>query len=136
MSLTTEQLRALCIKHGVHPGDESCAPSSVWAALNELNDMLPVDGIWPIARLSIDDSGQCAVATLYAPGLPAGEHDVFPAAVVAPTPALAVEPLTDEQLADAWIGAAHIEHATNRLTAFARAIEAAHGIGAQKGGAL
>jgi hypothetical protein len=38
------------------------------------------------------------------------------------------KPLTDEQLADAWIGTSHITHATNRQIAFARAIEAAHGI--------
>jgi hypothetical protein len=38
------------------------------------------------------------------------------------------QPLTDEQLADAWIGTSHITHATSRQIAFARAIEAAHGI--------
>ena len=61
MSLTTEQLRALCIKHGIHPNAENRMPRNAWAALNELNDMLPVDGIWPIARLSID--APCASST-------------------------------------------------------------------------
>jgi hypothetical protein len=37
-------------------------------------------------------------------------------------------PLTRKQLADAWIGTAHITHATERQIAYARAVEAAHGI--------
>lgn len=38
------------------------------------------------------------------------------------------KPLTRKQLADAWIGTAHITHATERQIAYARAVEAAHGI--------
>lgn len=34
--------------------------------------------ICPIARLEIDADGNCTRATLYAPGLPPGRHDVFP----------------------------------------------------------
>lgn len=45
----------------------------------------------------------------------------------APQPAQR-KPLTRKQLADAWIGTAHITHATERQIAYARAVEAAHGI--------
>ena len=41
------------------------------------------------------------------------------------------KPLTRKQLADAWIGTAHITHATERQIAYARAIEAAHAIEAK-----
>lgn len=35
--------------------------------------------IWPIARLFIDSGGNvCGDSHLYAPGLPEGEHDVYP----------------------------------------------------------
>ena len=35
--------------------------------------------IWPIARLFIDSAGNvCSDSHLYAPGLPEGEHDVYP----------------------------------------------------------
>lgn len=33
---------------------------------------------WPIAKLTVDDAGEVTAASLYAPGLPAGVHDVYP----------------------------------------------------------
>jgi hypothetical protein len=34
--------------------------------------------IAPIARLAVDEEGRVTGAILYAPGLPPGEHDVYP----------------------------------------------------------
>src|SRR5574337_399331 len=40
-------------------------------------------GTWPIARLTVDDNGLVQRAGLYAPGLPAGDHDVWLGPVLA-----------------------------------------------------
>lgn len=42
------------------------------------------------------------------------------------------QPLTRKQLAECWMAVAHIEHATDRQTAFARQVEARHGIKGDK----
>lgn len=47
--------------------------------------------IWPIARLFIDSAGNvCSDSHLYAPGLPEGEHDVYPLPVDADAAPLGV----------------------------------------------
>jgi hypothetical protein len=50
--------------------------------------------IWPIARLFIDSGGNvCGASRLYAPGLPEGEHDVYPLPVdAAAAPIAGVQP--------------------------------------------
>ncbi len=40
--------------------------------------------IAPIAKLTVDAAGTVTSASLYAPGLPDGTHDVYPVAVVKP----------------------------------------------------
>lgn len=57
--------------------------------------------IWPIARLFIDSAGNvCSDSHLYAPGLPEGEHDVYPLPVNAdgaPIAGVAIPSVTDMQ---------------------------------------
>ncbi len=53
------------------------------------------DDVWPIVNLDIDEQGVITNAKLYAPGLPAGNHDVYPVRV----------PYMDEHT-EAWLACA------------------------------
>lgn len=39
------------------------------------------DNVWPIVNVTVSESGEVTAAKLYAPGLPAGNHDVYPVRV-------------------------------------------------------
>lgn len=41
----------------------------------------PADDIWPCINLDVDEHGAVTNAKLYTPGLPAGNHDVYPVRV-------------------------------------------------------
>lgn len=41
----------------------------------------PVADIWPCVNIDVDESGNITNAKLYSPGLPAGNHDVYPVRV-------------------------------------------------------
>ncbi|BCX51625.1 hypothetical protein CTYAZ2_12070 [Comamonas testosteroni] len=41
----------------------------------------PEDDIWPCLNIDVDESGNITNAKLYSPGLPAGNHDVYPVRV-------------------------------------------------------
>ncbi|WP_131421499.1 hypothetical protein, partial [Comamonas thiooxydans] len=41
----------------------------------------PEADIWPCVNIDVDDSGKITNAKLYSPGLPAGNHDVYPVRV-------------------------------------------------------
>lgn len=41
----------------------------------------PEDDIWPCVNIDVDESGNITNAKLYSPGLPAGNHDVYPVRV-------------------------------------------------------
>ena len=56
----------------LHEGCQMPLDQALALALKEANGP-----IWPIAKLVVRD-GEIASATLYTPGLPDGEHDVFP----------------------------------------------------------
>lgn len=45
--------------------------------VNEMGDGAETAGTFPVAKLTVRD-GSLVRASLYAPGLPDGEHDVFP----------------------------------------------------------
>jgi hypothetical protein len=66
-----EILRAI---HGDMPDD--FADSARLAFVHALKETAPEPNQWPIAKLSIDESG-LPTASLYAPGLPTGEFDVY-----------------------------------------------------------
>ena len=80
----------------------------MWKAVNKLDDEMAA-GSYDGKGCSIEQAWNCLLDA-------------------APTPPAQRNPLTRKQLADAWIGTAHITHATERQIAYARAIEAAHGI--------
>ncbi|WP_338616497.1 hypothetical protein [Pigmentiphaga sp. CHJ604] len=44
-------------------------------------DSNPDDAVWPIVNIDVDAAGKVTNAKLYAPGLPAGNHDVYPVRV-------------------------------------------------------
>lgn len=44
-------------------------------------DSDPDDAVWPIVNIDVDATGKVTNAKLYAPGLPAGNHDVYPVRV-------------------------------------------------------
>lgn len=53
------------------------------------------DNVWPIVNITVSESGEVTAAKLYAPGLPAGNHDVYPVRV----------PYMDEHT-EAWMAVA------------------------------
>ena len=55
----------------------------------------PEADIWPCVNIDVDDSGKITNAKLYSPGLPAGNHDVYPVRV----------PYMDEHT-EAWLACA------------------------------
>lgn len=82
-------------------------------------------------------SGALRIA-LGRPGLPPGEHDVFPVGGVAPAPFPAVEPKDAAvllELAEPLRAILKKPEHWGMVMAYARSIERAHGIGAQKGAA-
>ncbi|SUD94262.1 Uncharacterised protein [Ralstonia mannitolilytica] len=54
------------------------------------------DNVWPIVNITVSESGEVTAAKLYAPGLPAGNHDVYPVRV----------PYMDEHT-EAWMAVAN-----------------------------
>ena len=54
-----------------------------------------IDDVWPIVNITVSDSGEVTSAKLYAPGLPPGNHDVYPVRV----------PYMDEHT-EAWLAVA------------------------------
>lgn len=54
-----------------------------------------VDDVWPIVNVTVNEDGQIESAKLYAPGLPPGNHDVYPVRV----------PYMDEHT-EAWLAVA------------------------------
>ena len=62
----------------------------------------PEADIWPCVNIDVDERGNVTNAKLYSPGLPAGNHDVYPASV----------PYIDEH-SEAWLAcAAELEKAS------------------------
>ncbi|TXD58841.1 hypothetical protein FUT88_13245 [Ralstonia sp. TCR112] len=53
------------------------------------------DNVWPIVNITVSENGEVTAAKLYAPGLPAGNHDVYPVRV----------PYMDEHT-EAWMAVA------------------------------
>jgi Lar family restriction alleviation protein len=78
--------------------------------------------IWPIAKITVDDVGKVMQASLYAPGLPAGEHDVYPCAVAQPAevgavpdfPPVAARKLTELQAQGYQINGYSLMHPETR----------------------
>jgi hypothetical protein len=56
-----------------------------------------VDDVWPIVNVTVDEDGKVTEAKLYAPGLPPGNHDVYPVRV----------PYMDEHT-EAWLAVAKV----------------------------
>ncbi|WP_137910713.1 hypothetical protein [Ralstonia sp. 3PA37C10] len=54
-----------------------------------------VDNVWPIVNITVSEDGKVSEAKLYAPGLPPGNHDVYPVRV----------PYLDEHT-EAWMAVA------------------------------
>lgn len=89
--------------HGSHPSTAQPPPPVLAAELTdvvfamcedgvELPDGPPADDMAPIACIRVGEDDSCEVLKLYAPGLPTGEHDLYPAASSQPpSPVLSTE---------------------------------------------
>lgn len=91
-------------------------PAEIIAKIIETNVAMALEdaapelalGIMPIAKLTVDVTGNIASSSLYAPGLPPGDHDVYPEpldpsgqagpSMFAKPEAPAVKPLDDPRL--------------------------------------
>ncbi len=59
-------------------GSNDCPTAPVRAPATLQRPEADDSEVWPIVNIDVDDAGNISNAKLYAPGLPAGNHDVFP----------------------------------------------------------
>jgi hypothetical protein len=82
--------------------------------MNDERKAEDVDGLWPIAKLTVGEDGTVS-ASLYTPGLPPGEHDMWPCPVFAKPGGVYVQRAAFDDVAGL---VERLRHAQNDLSAY------------------